>query len=147
MKDLVFFVCFILVFLLGFSITSWSFIISPTQVKWMYDSQGQLEDVTISDDPAHTWSWKLLRDMTNYGVWKVFGQVDIVGKSSFWNEPCPRTISSVFVQMATIYTRQWSSFWLSSSWLSPMFSFSTCSSLSSSKSIVGRYSAVSNGFR
>ncbi|CAF1451499.1 unnamed protein product [Rotaria sordida] len=76
MKDLLFFVCFILIFLLGFSITSWSLLITSSQVTWIYDNNGKLLNITIVDNDSHTWDWKLLRDMTNYGVWKVFGQVE-----------------------------------------------------------------------
>ena len=79
MKDLLFFVCFILIFLFGFSITSWSLIITSSQVSWFYNNTGELVNVTITNDGAHGWGWKLLRDVTNYGVWKVFGQVDLVG--------------------------------------------------------------------
>jgi hypothetical protein len=79
MKDLLFFVCFILIFLFGFSITSWSLLITPNQVNWNYTDTGKLAKITISDNSTHGWSWELLRDMTNYGVWKVFGQVDLVG--------------------------------------------------------------------
>ena len=80
MKDLFFFVCFILIFLFGFSITSWSLIITSSQVKWIYDEDGTLVNTTISQDAALQWSWKLLRDVTNYGIWKVFGQVETIGK-------------------------------------------------------------------
>jgi hypothetical protein len=79
MKDLLFFVCFILIFLFGFSITSWSLIITSSQVKWIYADNGDLANITISDNETSVWSWKLLRDVTNYGVWKVFGQVDSIG--------------------------------------------------------------------
>ncbi|CAF3724318.1 unnamed protein product [Adineta steineri] len=78
MKDLLFFVCFILIFLFGFSITSWSLLITTSQVQWIYDTNGKLVDVLITSNSTNTWGWKLLRDVTNYGVWKVFGQVDLV---------------------------------------------------------------------
>jgi hypothetical protein len=28
----------------------------------------------------NSWTWQLLRDITHYGVWKVFGQVDPISK-------------------------------------------------------------------
>lgn len=80
MKDLFFFVCFILIFLLGFSITSWSLIMTSSQLTWHYNDQGRLLNVTVVANETHGITWKLLRDVTNYGVWKVFGQVDIVGR-------------------------------------------------------------------
>jgi len=84
MKDLLFFVCFILIFLFGFSITSWSLIITSSQVEWIYDQNGTLLNVTLGANYTHGLSWKLLRDVTNYGVWKVFGQVDLVGIEIFF---------------------------------------------------------------
>jgi len=83
MKDLLFFVCFILIFLFGFSITSWALLTTPLQVQWIYNTRGDLINITISDDHTDVWNWKLLRDITNYGVWKVFGQVDLVGIETF----------------------------------------------------------------
>ena len=79
MRDLLFFVCFILVFLFGFSITSWSLITTSSQMNWIYDDNGQLLNITIGNETTNSWGWKLLRDVTNYGVWKVFGQVDPIG--------------------------------------------------------------------
>ncbi|CAF1368298.1 unnamed protein product [Rotaria sordida] len=78
MKDLLFFVCFILIFLLAFSITSWSLITTDDQVSWYYNSDGSLLNVTVSGEGSGLWKWQLLRDVTNYGVWKVFGQVDSI---------------------------------------------------------------------
>jgi hypothetical protein len=80
MKDLLFFVCFILIFFFGFSVSSWSLLMTSTQIDWIYSSDGALMNITIADDASHTWSWRLLHDVTNYGIWKVFGQVDPIGK-------------------------------------------------------------------
>lgn len=83
MKDLLFFVCFILVFLFGFSITSWALITTSSQINWIYHENGKLLNITIANDTTILWDWKLLRDITNYGVWKVFGQVDPIGSRLF----------------------------------------------------------------
>jgi hypothetical protein len=82
MKDLLFFVCFIFIFLLAFSITSWSLITTTTQVTWNYDDQGALSNFTVLNGASGLWSWQLLRNVTNYGVWKIFGQVDPIGTFS-----------------------------------------------------------------
>ncbi|CAF4050025.1 unnamed protein product [Rotaria sordida] len=71
MKDLLFFVCFILIFFLGYSISSWSLITTDNQVSWNYNSNG-----SVTGDRSSLWSWQLLHDVTNFGVWKIFGQVD-----------------------------------------------------------------------
>ncbi|CAF1309475.1 unnamed protein product [Adineta steineri] len=101
MRDLFFFICFILVFLCGFSITSWSLITSASQINWIYDDDGQLLNVTVSVDRKSAWTWKLLRDIAHYGVWKVFGQVDpIVGTDSYSNMAF--VLAIIFVAIANI---------------------------------------------
>ncbi|CAF0814171.1 unnamed protein product [Adineta steineri] len=101
MKDLFFFVCFILIFLCGFSITSWSLITSASQVHWIYSDDGQLVNVTVSMHRNNSWTWKLIRDITHYGVWKVFGQVDpIAGTDSYSNMAF--ILAIVFVAIANI---------------------------------------------
>ncbi|CAF1503812.1 unnamed protein product [Rotaria sordida] len=76
MKDFLFFVCFILIFFLGYSISSWSLITTDNQVSWNYNSDGSLVNGSVSGDGSDLWTWQLLRDVTNFGVWKIFGQVD-----------------------------------------------------------------------
>ncbi|UJR27965.1 hypothetical protein I4U23_009223 [Adineta vaga] len=76
MRDLLFFICFILIFLLGFSIASWSLITTNDQVTWNYDNDGTLSNATVTNGGSGLWKWQLIRDVMNYGVWKVFGQVD-----------------------------------------------------------------------
>ncbi|CAF1284448.1 unnamed protein product [Didymodactylos carnosus] len=84
MKDLLFFVCFILIFLFGFSITSWSLITTTSQVNWTYTDDGNLYNVTVLNSGSGLWTWQYLRDVTNYGIWKVFGQIDpIVDNNSY----------------------------------------------------------------
>ena len=80
MKDLLFFVCFILIFLFGFSVTSWSLINTPASLNWAYADNGQLLNVTVVGGESSLPSWDLLRNVTNYGIWKVFGQVDAISK-------------------------------------------------------------------
>jgi hypothetical protein len=80
MKDLFFFICFIVIFLCGFSITSWSLINAASQVKWIYSDDGQLLNVTVTLVGSNSSTWQMFRDITHYGVWKVFGQVDPIGK-------------------------------------------------------------------
>ncbi|CAF1364201.1 unnamed protein product [Didymodactylos carnosus] len=78
MKDMLFSVCFILIFLFGFSITSWSLITTTAQVNWTYTDDGKLYNATVVNDGRGLWTWQYLRDVTNYGIWKVFGQIDSI---------------------------------------------------------------------
>lgn len=83
MQDLFFFLCFIFIFLFAFSITSWSLITSVSQVRWHYDDTGKLLNATVTISGNHSWSWKLLKDITDYGVRKVFAQIDPIGEYYF----------------------------------------------------------------
>ncbi|CAF1107885.1 unnamed protein product [Rotaria sordida] len=77
-KDLFFFVCFILIFLLAFSIASWSLITTDNQVLWYYSNNGSLSNVTVANGGSDLWTWHILRHVANYGVWKIFGQVESI---------------------------------------------------------------------
>lgn len=76
MKDLLFFVCFIVIFLLAFSISSWSLLRTNDQVSWHYDTNGSLSNVTVLGGGSGLWSWKILRYIGENGVWKIFGEVE-----------------------------------------------------------------------
>ncbi|CAF1935055.1 unnamed protein product, partial [Rotaria magnacalcarata] len=69
------FVCFILVFLFAFSIASWSLLNTNNQITWLYAVNGSFIDATVSSEDGKWWNWHLLRDLLNWGIWKVFGQV------------------------------------------------------------------------
>jgi hypothetical protein len=36
-------------------------------------------------DANSSWTWQLVREITHYGVWKVFGQVDPIGRYHFYH--------------------------------------------------------------
>ncbi|CAF0772753.1 unnamed protein product [Adineta ricciae] len=101
MRDLSFFLCFILVFLCGFSITSWSLLSSAGQINWIYNDDGKLLNITISVDKQNTWTWQLLRDIAQYGVWKVFGQVDPIGGTDSYSN-IAFILAIIFVAIANI---------------------------------------------
>jgi hypothetical protein len=68
-------VCFILILLFGFSITSWSLLTTNNQIVWTHVNNGSFFNVTVAGDGSGLWNWQLLRDVFNWGIWKVFGQV------------------------------------------------------------------------
>ena len=80
MRELLFFICFIFIFLLGFSVASWALLTTSDQVTWNYDNSGTLVNATVQGGGSGIGSWQVIRDVINYGVWKVFGQVDPIGK-------------------------------------------------------------------
>ncbi|CAF1049400.1 unnamed protein product [Rotaria sordida] len=55
---------------LGYSISSWSLITTDNQISWNYNSNR-----SITGDRSGLWTWQLLHDITNFGVWKIFGQI------------------------------------------------------------------------
>jgi hypothetical protein len=48
---------------------------TSNQVHWVYANHSSLVNVTVADEGAKQWKWKILRDVFNWGIWKVFGQV------------------------------------------------------------------------
>ena len=76
MKDLIFFVCFIMIFLFAFSISCFSLIGTSNRVKWNYSPEGKLKDVQINQTKLH---FQLIQDVMNFGIWKIFAQVDQIG--------------------------------------------------------------------
>src|SRR4051812_9216065 len=77
MKDaLLIFSCFILIILFGFSIASWSLLTTKEQVVWPNATNEWHSNVTVASDGGNKlWTWQLLRNVFNWGIWKVFGQV------------------------------------------------------------------------
>lgn len=64
---------------MAFSIASWSLLTTNDQVIWNYNGDGSVSNVTITGGGSGLWTWSLLRTVTNYGIWKIFGQVDEIG--------------------------------------------------------------------
>ncbi|CAF1111538.1 unnamed protein product, partial [Rotaria magnacalcarata] len=54
---------------------SWSLLPTNNQITWLYATSGSLINVTVASEDAVLWNWQLLRDIFNWGIWKVFGQV------------------------------------------------------------------------
>jgi len=77
MKDaLLIFLCFILILLFGFSIASWSLLTTREQVKWPKATNESFSRVTVvAESGGELLNMQLLRDVFNWGIWKVFGQV------------------------------------------------------------------------
>ncbi|CAF3880388.1 unnamed protein product [Rotaria sp. Silwood1] len=57
---------------------SWSLLSTDSQVYWYYKSDGSLFNATVPRTGTNLWTWHLLRNVTNYGVWKIFGQVETI---------------------------------------------------------------------
>ncbi|CAF1353872.1 unnamed protein product, partial [Rotaria sordida] len=51
---------------------------TDSQVYWYYSSNGSLFNATVPRTGINLWSAHLFRNVTNYGVWKIFGQVETI---------------------------------------------------------------------
>ncbi|CAF1542767.1 unnamed protein product, partial [Didymodactylos carnosus] len=82
MKDLFFFICFILIFLFAYSVTAYSLITTNEQVHWIIDknsssSTWESRNFTLLNDGTDLWSWVIIRHVIDWGMWKIFGEVDL----------------------------------------------------------------------
>ncbi|CAF3679181.1 unnamed protein product, partial [Rotaria socialis] len=82
LKDLSFFVFFILVFLIGYSVTSYALITTEQQVFWN-QTLGNTSSTTYTlfQGGSGIWNWTILRNIIDWGMWKIYGQVDLLGYS------------------------------------------------------------------
>ena len=82
MIDLQFFISFILIFLIGYSVTSYALITTKQQVLWD-ETTSQYPSTTY--DLAHNgqglWNWTIVRNVIDWGMWKVYGQVSLLANS------------------------------------------------------------------
>lgn len=76
MRDLFFFVCFIVIFLFAFSTASLALITTNDQVNWQYSMNDSLPNISVSQNGSGLWTWQIIRNVINHGVWKIFGQVE-----------------------------------------------------------------------
>jgi hypothetical protein len=78
MKDFLFFIYFILIFLAGYSVTSYALIITKYQVYWENPKNKSLtREFKILNNGTGLWNWHILRDISNWGLWKIYGQIDL----------------------------------------------------------------------
>ncbi|CAF0752632.1 unnamed protein product [Didymodactylos carnosus] len=88
MKDLLFFIFFILIFLFGYSITSYALITTKNQVHWNKTVNGGFY---LENEGTNLWRWSLLRNVLDWGMWKIYGEIDLLDV----NEPDGTSISAV----------------------------------------------------
>jgi hypothetical protein len=82
MKDLTFFICFVLIFLAGYSISSYALITTRDQVMWIPNDDNSLSRVySLITNGTGVWTWDLLRNVIDWGMWKIYGQIDLINHS------------------------------------------------------------------
>ena len=82
MKDLLFFICFILIFLIGYSVASYSLITTTHQIAWDYTSTNHPSiTYNLTQDGTGLWNWTIIRNVIDWGMWKVYGQVELLSHS------------------------------------------------------------------
>jgi hypothetical protein len=79
MKDLVFFIYFVLIFLAGYSVTSYALILTEFQVFWR-DSQNMSSsrEFQVLRNGTGLWNWAILRDVIDWGMWKIYAQAELM---------------------------------------------------------------------
>ena len=86
MKDLTFFVCFILIFLAGYSISSYALITTAAQVTWISNEDNSPSHTyNLTNDGTGLWDWNLFRNVIDWGMWKVYGQVELINHNQVGN--------------------------------------------------------------
>jgi hypothetical protein len=78
MKDLVFFIYFIIIFLAGYAVTSYALILTRFEVFWR-DSQNQTSsrEFQVLYNGTGLWNSRILLDVINWGMWKIYAQADL----------------------------------------------------------------------
>jgi hypothetical protein len=79
MKDLMFFICFVSIFLISYSITSYSLLTTNRQVIWnntIYNRSSNSYE--IYQNGVGLWNRSTVRNVIEWGIWKIYGQVDIL---------------------------------------------------------------------
>jgi hypothetical protein len=79
MKDLTFFICFILIFLAGYSISSYALITTNNQVVWIpTDNNSPSRTYRLTKNGTGLWTWNLFRNIVDWGMWKIYGQIELI---------------------------------------------------------------------
>ncbi|CAF0783238.1 unnamed protein product [Didymodactylos carnosus] len=76
LKDIVFFGYFILIFLFAYMITAFSLITTDDQVTWIKTINGTY-DFELKNNGSNLLSWQIVRNIIDWGIWKVYGEVDL----------------------------------------------------------------------
>ncbi len=78
-----FFIYFVIIFLLAYSITSYALIVTKHQVLWV-DSKNKSSSrqYKVLNNGSNLWHWDMLRDVLDWGTWKVYAQID---NEAFYN--------------------------------------------------------------
>jgi hypothetical protein len=86
MKDLTFFIYFILIFLAGYSISSYALLTTDNQVFWIpTDNNSPSRTYRLTKNETDFWSWNLLRNIVDWGMWKIYGQIELTHHNQVGN--------------------------------------------------------------
>ncbi|CAF1186544.1 unnamed protein product [Rotaria sp. Silwood1] len=87
MKDLLFFLYFILIFLVAYSVTSYALIVANYQISWKdANNKPSSRQFQALNNGTGLWNWEILRDIIDWGMWKIYGQIDLDASYHFDNE-------------------------------------------------------------
>jgi hypothetical protein len=87
MKDFMFFIYFILIFLVAYAVTSYALLITKYQVYWENTKNGQLpREFKALNNGTGLWNWAILKNIIDWSIWKIYGQIDFDISHHFDNE-------------------------------------------------------------
>ncbi|CAF1029046.1 unnamed protein product [Rotaria sordida] len=87
MKDLAFFICFVLVFLAGYSVTSYALVTTDEQVTWRDTKDASFRhEFILFNNGTNLWDWELIRNVIQWGMWKAYGEVELIADHHYGNK-------------------------------------------------------------
>ncbi|CAM4829146.1 unnamed protein product [Rotaria magnacalcarata] len=78
MIDLLFFICFVVIFFVSYATTTYALISTAKQVTWKKTTDGSLShEYSLMNNGTGLWNWNVLGGVIHWGVWKVYGEVQL----------------------------------------------------------------------
>lgn len=85
MRALVHFSAFFFILIFAFSIAIEGLRVAPEQIRWIYSFDGSLLRAEVQGGGANEgyelYKWYQIKRLIDWGVWKVFGQIDNVANN------------------------------------------------------------------
>ncbi|CAF3898459.1 unnamed protein product [Rotaria sp. Silwood1] len=68
-----------MIFLVGYAVSSYSLITTEQQVIWNQNFDNTSSPTyTLAQGGSGLWQWTILRNLIDWGMWKIYGQVDLL---------------------------------------------------------------------
>ena len=95
-----YFSAFFFILIFAFSIVVESLRIAPKQITWNYSSDGTLLNATVQGGGANEgyelYDWYRVKRLIDWGIWKIFGQIDSVSTNGKYLTDTEQINASIF---------------------------------------------------